>query len=143
MKVFTGIEFGRYFIIGLQKDDLILESIKKVISDYDIRNAIITSGISAVNHMRWHHVKDTNDIPTDVIYELDGPIEVAGINGLVINGIPHVHCSFADHNRSWSGHLEDGTRVQYVGEISMIELMDIDPDRLPNQFGINLLSDKE
>ena len=61
MRVYEGSRFGRYFIIGLQKDDLILESIKKTAEQYGIRNAIITSGIAATliiaaARQQWHQV---------------------------------------------------------------------------------------
>jgi hypothetical protein len=141
MKVFTGNQFGRYFIIGLQKDDLILESVQKTVDEYGIKNAIITSGIAATYHMRWHHIKDTDDHPTDLIMEHSAPMEVGGISGLVIDGIPHLHCTFSDHDRAWAEHLEEGCRVQYVGEISMIELLDVDLSRIPNAYGVKLISE--
>ncbi len=143
MKTFCGNQLGRYVIIGLQKDDLILESVQKAVNDYGIRNAIVTSGIAATYHMRWHHIKDTEDYPTDEFLEHSGPIEVGGISGMVIDGVPHLHCNFADHDRAWSGHLEDHCAVQYVGEISMIELLDLDITRLPNMYGVKLLSERE
>ena len=143
MKTFAGNQFGRYFIIGLQKDDLILESIKKAADEYGVRNAIITSGIAATYHMRWHHIKNTEDHPEDVILEHSAPMEVGGISGMIIDGVPHVHCTFSDHERAWAEHLEEGCRIQYVGEISMIELLDVDLSRIPNEFGVKLLSGKE
>lgn len=143
MKTFAGSQFGRYLIIGLQRDDPILESIQKAVDEYGIKNAIVTSGIAAAYHMRWHHVRDTEELPTNLFLEHSGPIEVGGISGMVIDGVPHLHCTFADRERAFAGHLEDGGRIAYVGEISMIELLDLDITRLPNEFGINLLSEKE
>ena len=142
MKTFVGNQLGRYVIIGLQKDDLILESIKKAADEHGIRNAIITSGIAATYHMRWHHIKDTDDRPTDMIMEHSAPMEVGGISGMIIDGIPHLHCTFSDHERAWAEHLEEGCRIQYVGEISMIELLDLDLSRIPNEFGVKLISEK-
>ncbi|MBQ1311576.1 MAG: DNA-binding protein [Blautia sp.] len=142
MKTFVGNQFSRYFIIGLQKDDLILESIQKTVQEYGIRNAIITSGIAATYHMRWHHIKDTDVHPTDEILEHSAPMEVGGISGMVIDGVPHLHCTFADHEKAWAEHLEEGCRIQYVGEISMIELLDLDIARIPNEFGVKLISEK-
>ena len=139
MKAFVGNQFGRYVIIGLQRDDLVLESIQKVIDDNGIRNAIVTSGIGATYHMRWHHIKNTDERPTDVIYETDGPMEVSSIGGLVIEGRPHLHCAFANHERSWVGHLEEGCRIQYVGEISLIEVLDVDLARVADEFGVKHL----
>ena len=143
MKVFTGNQFGRYIIIGLQKDDLILESIQKAVNEYGIKNAIITSGIAATYQMRWHHIKDTADRPTDEILEHSGAMELGGISGMIIDGVPHVHCTFSDHERAWAEHMEEGCRIQYVGEISMIELLDVDITRLPNEFGVKILSEKK
>ena len=143
MKTFVGSQLGRYVIIGLQKDDLLLESVKEAIRENGIQNAIVTSGIAATHHMRWHHIENTEDIPTDTMYETDGPIEVGGIGGLVLDGVPHLHCTFADHHRAWAGHLEEGCRVQYVGEISLIELLDVDLTRLPNPNGVKLISERQ
>lgn len=142
MKTFVGNQFGRYILIGMQKGDGILESVQQAVEEYGIRNAIVTSGIAATYHMRWHHIRDTEDLPTDEFYEHSAPIEVGGISGMVIDGVPHLHCTFADHDRAYAGHVEDNCRVQYVGEISMIELLDLDVTRLPNEFGVKLLSEK-
>ncbi|MBR2256420.1 MAG: DNA-binding protein [Blautia sp.] len=142
MKVFVGNQFGRYFIIGLQKDDLILESIQKAVNEYGIKNAIITSGIAATYHMRWHHIGNTEDRPSDVIMEHSAPMEVGGISGMVIDGTPHLHCTFSDHERAWAEHLEEGCRIQYVGEISMIELLDVNLGRFANDFGVKLIGEK-
>lgn len=143
MKVFTGHQFGRYFIIGLQKDDRILESVQQTVDEYGIKNAIITSGIAATYHMRWHHIGNTEDRPADIIKEQSAPFEIGGISGMVIDGVPHLHCTFSDHERAWAEHLEEGCCIQYIGEISMIELLDVDLSRIPNEFGVKLLSGKE
>ena len=143
MKVFTGSKFGRYFLIGLQRDDLILESIQKAVDEYGIKNAIVTSGIAATYHMRWHHIKGTDILPNDEIREDSAPFEVGGISGLVIDGVPHLHCTFSDHERAYAEHLEKGCRIQYLGEISMIELLDADVERIPNEYGVKLLSQKQ
>ena len=142
MKTFVGSQLGRYVIIGLKKNDLILESIQSALEENGIRNAIVTSGVAAAYHMRWHHIENIEDIPTDTIHETDGPIEVGNIGGLVLDGIPHLHCTFADHHRAWAGHLEEGCRIQYVGEITMIELLDVDLSRIPDSYGVKTIGKK-
>lgn len=137
MTVFTGNRLGRYVIIGLQRGDLILESIQKALMETGIKDAIVTSGVAATSHMGWHHIGWTEEQPNDMMLEVDGAMEVSGIGGLVLDGIPHLHCTFADHNRAWAGHLEAGCRIAYVGEITMIELLDVDVKRLANPFGVN------
>lgn len=142
MKMFSGNKYGRFIIIGLQKDDFLLESVQTAVDKYGIKNAIVTSGVAAVYHMRWHHIANNDDEPVDVIHEIDGPIEVGGITGMVVEGVPHLHCTFADHNRAWAGHLEEGCRIQYVGEISLIELLDVGVGRVANNYGVKLLTEK-
>ncbi len=136
MTSFIGAKFGRYVIIGLQRGDLILESIEKVLKENEIHNAIVTSGVAATSYMHWHHIGVIDEIPHDIMLETDGPIEVSGIGGLVLDGVPHLHCSFADHDRAWVGHLESGCQVAYVGEITLIELLDVDAKRIANQYGV-------
>ena len=137
MTSFVGSRLGRYVIIGLQRGDLILESIRRVLEENGIRSAIVTSGVAAVSRMRWHHIGTTEERPDDLMLETDGPIEVSAIGGLVLDGVPHLHCAFADHSRAWAGHLEEGCRIAYVGEITLIELLDADVSRVPNPFGVN------
>lgn len=136
MTSFVGTQFGRYVIIGLQRGDLVLESVERVLKENEIKNAIVTSGVAATSHMHWHHVGNTDLIPNDVMYETDGPMEVAGIGGLVLNGVPHLHCAFANHGRAWVGHIEPGCEVLYIGEITLIELLDVDVSRVENQYGV-------
>ena len=143
MTSFIGRRLGRYAIIGLQRGDLILESIEKVLKENDIRNAIVTSGVAATSHMHWHHIGVTDKIPHDLMLKNDGPMEVSGIGGLVLDGIPHLHCSFADHNRAWVGHLEPRCKGAYVGEITLIELLDVDLKRIANQFGVNEIQESK
>jgi len=142
MKTFVGHQFGRYVIIGLQKGDLILESIRSEIDRLGIRNGIVTSGIGAACRMRYHRIEDTEDFPTDTFHVVEGPTEISHFGGLIVNGVPHLHVSFADHEHAYAGHLEDGCEIQYVGEISILEVLDLDADRLPNAYGVKLLSEK-
>ena len=133
---FVGSKLGRYVIIGLHRGDLILESIEKALKEHGIRNAIVTSGVAATSHMHWHHVRGTEETPDDVMLENNGPMEVSGIGGLVLDGVPHLHCSFADRERAWVGHLEPECKVAYVGEVTLIELLDADVKRIANRFGV-------
>ena len=142
MQTFVSDRLGRVVIIGLKPGDLILESITSEIQRLGIKNAIVTSGIAATSHMRWHHIHDTSPWPRDDIYETDGAMEIGGIGGLVIDGTPHLHCTFADHNRAWAGHLEMGCVVQYVGEISIIEVLDLDLARVADDHGVKTIQAK-
>lgn len=139
MKTFVGEKYGRYVLIGLEKGDLILESVCQEADRLGIANAIVLSGIGAACRMRYHRIEDTRDDPTDTILTVDGPIEISQFGGMIVDGVPHLHVTFADHERTYAGHMEDGCEIQYVGEISLVELLDVNLIRIPNRHGVKLL----
>lgn len=143
MKVFEKAHLGRVVIIGLMRGDLILESIREQIDRLSIRNAVVVSGIGSACKIRYHRIDDTADWPVDKYLEVNGPIEIGKINGLIVDGVPHLHVSFADKERAYCGHLEDGCVVQYLAELTLIELLNTTFTRRSNEFGVMLLSDSQ
>lgn len=91
MKTFVGEKYGRYVLIGLEKGDLILESVCQEADRLGIANAIVLSGIGAACRMRYHRIEDTRDDPTDTILTVDGPIEISQFGGMIVDGVPHLH----------------------------------------------------
>ena len=50
---------NRRYVIRLDKDDMLLESIEKVIEEKGIRNAVVVSGIGTLSDARIHMVTTT------------------------------------------------------------------------------------
>lgn len=140
MEFFTGAGVGRCILVGLKKGDLILESIQEVIEKTGIRNAVVLSGIGASRKMRCHRIGDLKDDPSDEIFTVEQPIEIGGFSGLIIDGIPHLHVTFADHERAYAAHMENGCEIQYVGEIAILELLEDNLCRRADEHGVRLLS---
>lgn len=47
MKKYMGYEFGRFMILNLKRDDLLLETIEKELKRSGIKNALLTSAIGS------------------------------------------------------------------------------------------------
>ena len=113
----------RRFIIRLDKDDMLLESIEKVILDCNIDNAVVVSGIGTLSDARIHMIT-TTDYPAVEAYPEwhDVPIELCAVSGIIANGEPHLHIVFSDNKGTYSGHLEHGCRTLYLCELVIDEI---------------------
>jgi hypothetical protein len=69
----------------------------------------------------------------------DKPLEVSSIDGLIAGGVPHLHMVVSDHEKAYSGHLEEGCRVLYLAEVVIAELEAAGLHRVRDEKGINML----
>ena len=124
-KVFESTGIGRHIVMHLGKGELILENIEKIAMERSIQTGIV-SGIGAARKMRFHRIMNTNDLADNGFMTCEGPIEVGSISGLIIDGKPHLHTVFSTLEETYAGHMEHGCEVQYVAEISILELLNAD-----------------
>ena len=127
--------------IGLQPGEMLLESVRRVCKDHDIRNGVVISGIGALKIAHMHHIKDTEFPPTDVFYTLDKPLELSNVSGIIADGEPHLHVTVAcGQERTWAGHLEAGSEVAYLAEIAILKCNGLNMTRREDaERGIKLL----
>jgi hypothetical protein len=113
---------GRIVIMNLERGDLLLESIREELKRLDIRNAVITSAIGSLQKVVLHRVTGIEREPVDEFVTIENPIELASLQGYVLDGHPHFHMVVSDLGQTYTGHLEDGTTVLYLVEISLLEI---------------------
>jgi predicted DNA-binding protein with PD1-like motif len=136
MKTYISEKFGRFVIINLHKGEKVLESISQEIKRLSIKNGVILSGIGSMRQVSYHIIKSTTDDPVNEFGKVQNPIELGGIQGLIIDGEPHLHVIASDPERAYIGHLEDECEVQYLAEIAILEIIDMDLTREMDEFGI-------
>lgn len=96
--------------------------------------------IGTLDKARYHMIQTTEEDPTNGFYTVEGPIEVAAGQGLIIDGEPHIHICMATSETSYLGHLEEGCRVLYLAEIAIEKYSDEELTRKRDKFGIAALS---
>ena len=140
MKTFECKEYGRVIVMHLKKGDLLLESIKDGLAELGVKNAILTSGIGSIRTLSYHGIKSCSDYPDDYYEVVEAPVELGCMQGIVLDGNPHIHvvCSTPD-GRHLIGHLEPGTEIQFLAEISFIEVPDMLLTRRLDEFGIGYI----
>ena len=128
---------GRILMIHLTKGDDLVTSIINACKEAGIETGVVLSGIGSLRRYHYHYIKDTKDIPTDVFEVVEGPLELVALQGMIIEGIPHLHGVVSEAGtKTYSGHVEDeGSEVQYLVEISILEVKDIKLGRRAGKFG--------
>ena len=121
----------RVIMIRINPKDDILLSIRQAVADNDIKNAVIMAGFGSVRSSHFHVVMSNELPPAEAYPKSEQPLDVIGIQGLIIDGRVHAHITFSDERNGFGGHLEEGCRaltfmVVAVGEISDIDVAEWD-----------------
>ncbi|HEQ72362.1 MAG TPA: DNA-binding protein [Spirochaetia bacterium] len=144
MEVLPCTAGAKIHVIGFAPGDLLLEKIEEAIAKHNIENGAVISGIGTLKTCRLHYVKHTEFPPVNVFYTLSEPLELLSINGLIINGQPHLHIAVSKgEEKTWGGHLEHGSEVLYLAEIAILEFEGLSAERkYDEKLKISLLSGK-
>jgi predicted DNA-binding protein with PD1-like motif len=123
VEYFNTGEWGRTFILRLDRGDYVLESIMEFIEKEGIKDAAVVSGIGSLDECIIHMVTGT-EIPYSEYFKRwsNQPLELASLSGLIINGQPHLHTVISDTESACAGHMEKGCRILCLGEIVIAEL---------------------
>ena len=133
---------GRLVVINLERGDLLLESIRDELARLGIRDAVITSAIGSLSKVVLHRVTGFEPKPVDEYITLEKPMELASLQGVVVDGHPHFHMVVSDLEQAYTGHLEEGTTALYLVEISLLELKNVGLKRVSDELGIAKLRPK-
>jgi predicted DNA-binding protein with PD1-like motif len=142
MRTIVSKGFGRIVILSFDRGEKLREGVRDKLRELGIKNAVLVSAIGTLEKARFHRIKHTQRRPEDEVFEVDAPIELAAVDGIVADGEPHFHMVFQDLKRAYAAHLEDGSVVCYLAELVLAELPGIALARVRNEDGIALLQEK-
>jgi predicted DNA-binding protein with PD1-like motif len=142
MKTFKADGLGRILIINLSRGDRLLESISTAVREAGLRDGIVLSAIGSLQKARFHRVTSFAEKPEDEFVTLEKPIELASLQGLIVDYQPHFHMVISDREDAYTGHLEDDTTVAYLSEITIVELKGVSLQRVKDQNNISKLASR-
>lgn len=142
MTKYKGYELGQVIVLNLQRGDLLLETIESELKKSNIKDALLTSAIGSLQRVVLHRVIGTGREPEDEFVTLEKPMELASLQGMVLDGKAHFHMVVSDVEQSYTGHLEPGTTVLYLGEVSLVELKGVSLCREKNEDNIGMIVEK-
>jgi len=100
----------------------VLASVQRFLKEANVRQAVILGGYGtlAAYHLHW---VTHNRIPTENAFGRgEGGIEILSMNGLVVNGEPHIHVALATQDGAFGGHLEPGCTAYVLCEVFFAEV---------------------
>lgn len=139
MKSFSSDKIGRIVVMHLGKGEKLLESIRSEIKRLGIKNGILLSAIGSLRKVSLHIIKTTEDLATNEYITLESPFELSAVQGMILNGEPHFHMVFSDPEKTYTGHMEDGSEVQYLAELSFLEVEELALERKTDALGISYI----
>ncbi|WP_319562137.1 PPC domain-containing DNA-binding protein [Marispirochaeta sp.] len=142
MRTFIGEGLGRIVVLNLQRDEKVLESIRGQLAELGIKNAVVMSAIGSLKKAVLHRVTGFEKSPVDEFVTLEKPIELASLQGVVINGEPHFHMVISDLEQAYTGHLEEETTVVYLAEITLAEIKGLSLKRVKDENNIAVFEKK-
>lgn len=143
MRTIISEGFGRIIILSFDRGEKLLEGIREKLKQLGVKNAVLVSAIGTFQKARFHRIITTDTKPRDEVIEVDGPMELAAVDGVVADGEPHFHMVFQDMNRAYAAHLEEGSVVCYLAEIVLAEIKGVELTRARNEHGIALLQKRQ
>ena len=109
-------------ILRIDPGEDVLSSIKQFLTEKKINQAVVLGGYGTLASYSLHWVTH-NKIPTDNKFETgEGGIEILSMNGLVVQGEPHIHISLAKDTGAFGGHLEPGAKAYVICEVFFAEI---------------------
>ena len=136
MKTFTSKNGGRVHLIHLTEGDDLLKSISEAAKTLHIETGIVTSGIGSLRKVVYHYTNATTEKPQDEFCTVNSVCELVSLQGIILEGEPHLHGLMTiGGGTCHSGHVEEGCEVQYLVEISIIEVEDFPVGRRAGKYG--------
>ena len=123
MQIIDGLQVTEIICVALEYGDDFQECIERVCRDKDVHSGVVLSGIGTFSRARIHYITHTDFPAEDRFVELEGPIELCSVSGVIADYKPHLHCTMAVRgSEPLIGHLEPGCRVLYLGEVVIARL---------------------
>jgi len=117
------VKLGKTIVFRCDRGEDLLKTIESVAYERKIANGVVLSAIGTLESCRIHRVT-TKGLPPEAEWvTIDGPLEVNSVDGIIANGKLHAHISVSNGKGTYGGHLEPGSRVLYLAEIVLVEVV--------------------
>jgi len=113
---------GRIHILRVDPGEDILLTVNRFLEQAHLQQAVIIGGYGTLAAYHLHWVAH-NRIPSEQYFGRgEGGIEILAMNGLVVEGQPHIHVTLSTRDQAFGGHLEAGCIAYVLCEIFFVEI---------------------
>jgi predicted DNA-binding protein with PD1-like motif len=124
---FASMNLSRVHLLRVDPGEDVLASAQCFLQEAGIQQAVVLGGYGTLAAYHLHWVAH-NRIPTENIFRRgQGGIEILAMNGLVVDGEPHILVALSTPEGAFGGHLEPGCIAYvlcevYFGEVEGVSL---------------------
>lgn len=137
MKYYSSLAVPRVHALQFDPDDLLLEGIREFISESGVRDGVVVSGVGTLRDCTMHMVTTTSFPPVEVLRTFaDTALELTSMQGVIADGVPHIHMNVSNSESAVGGHLEPNCTVLYLAEVVVLEVPGFGLTRVPNDKDI-------
>ncbi len=141
-RIFGAATVQEVYRVVLDRNAFLLESINSVIKEKAIQDGHVMVTAGSVSECTYHYVTSTAAKPVDAFKTVKGPFEILNAGGIIANGQPHIHMTLSSPKGAFGGHLENGCRILYLGEVTIVKYAGPPLERKKNENGVALLQPK-
>src|SRR5512133_1643512 len=106
---FTSVDVQKIHILRVDPGEDILLAVRQFIQQSGMTQAVVMGGYGTLAAYSLHWVTH-NHIPTNnTFHKGEGGIEILAMNGIVVDGKPHIHMALSNQAGAFGGHLEEGS----------------------------------
>ena len=119
---YASLKVTNIHILRIDPGEDVLSSVQQFLEKSALKQAVVMGGYGtlAAHHLHW--VKH-NRIPAENVFgKGEGGIEILSMNGLVVDGMPHIHVTLSTPEGAYGGHLEPGCTAYVLCEIFFAEV---------------------
>ena len=119
---YASMPVRKIHILRIDPGEDVLKAVKRFVQEANLRQAVVLGGYGtlAAYHLHW---VTHNRIPTENRFGRgEGGIEILSMNGLVVEGEPHIHVALSMPNGAFGGHLEPGCTAYVLCEVFFAEV---------------------
>ena len=126
---FASMSLSRIHIVRVDPGEDVLESVRTLLRKAGIQQAVVLGGYGTLAGYHLHWVAH-NRIPTENLFRRgEGGIEILAMNGLVVDGEPHIHVALSTPDGAFGGHLEPGCVAYVLCEVFFAEVKGVPMSR--------------
>ena len=118
----TSLAVEKIHILRVDPGEDVLLAVKQFLNETGLRQAVVMGGYGTLAEYHLHWVKHNRIPPVNTYGKGEGGIEILAMNGLVVEGEPHIHVALSTLAGAFGGHLEEGCIAYVLCEIFLAEV---------------------
>ncbi len=115
-------EGRKFWVVRIDPGEDVLVSLKGFIREKGIEQGAVVMGYGTLSKVSLHWVLHNRFPPDNRFDEWEGGIEIMSMNGLIVEGEPHIHFTASTPDGAFGGHMEEGCICYVLMEVGIVEL---------------------